>query len=84
MEKAAYQKLLSKFHIALGVVLAFAVFGMMSILLRPFTFSTNPMIAQAQACFAAIPISTTFWLAYHMFMIVLTDQMKQRKKSKEA
>jgi len=51
----------------------------MSFLLRPFTFSTDPVIAQLQACFTAIPISATFWFAYHMFMLVLIDQRKRNR-----
>lgn len=53
---------------------------MMSILLRPFTFSTDPVVAQLQACFTAIPISATFWFACNMFMIVLIDQRKRNQK----
>ncbi|MEM7790080.1 MAG: hypothetical protein AAF546_01650 [Verrucomicrobiota bacterium] len=80
MENAPYQKLLSKTQIGLGVVLSIGVFILMSILLRPFTFSPDPLVAQLQACFTAFPISTTFWFAINMFMIVLSDQLKQRKK----
>lgn len=80
MENAPYQKLLTKTHHALGLVLTIAVFIFMSIILRPFTFSPDPLIAQLQACFAAIPVSATFWLAANMFMIVLADQKKQRKE----
>jgi hypothetical protein len=80
MDNLAYQKLLNKFHIGLGVVLTLGFFVFMSFMLRPFTFSTDPLIAQLQACIAAVPISTTFWFAYHMFMIVLVDQRNQKKK----
>lgn len=81
MENAPYQKLLTKGHIALGATLTLGVFILMSCVLRQFTFSTDPAAAQLQACFAAIPISGTFWFACHMFMLVLIDQ---RKRSKEA
>ena len=81
MENAPYQKLLTKGHIALGSILTLGVFILMSILLRPFTFSTDPMVAQLQACFTAIPISATFWFACHMFMLVLLDQRKQKQNS---
>ena len=80
MENAPYQKLLTKGHIALGAILTLGVFAMMSVLLRPFTFSTDPVVAQLQACFTAIPISATFWFACNMFMIVLIDQRKQKQK----
>lgn len=83
MESPVYQKLLNKFHIGLGAVLTLVFFVFMSIMLTPFTFSTNPIIAQMQACFAAVPISATFWFAYHMFMIVLTDQRKQKRAGKK-
>ncbi|MFP4070328.1 MAG: hypothetical protein ACLFVC_09145 [Opitutales bacterium] len=79
MDNAPYQKLLGKGHIALGVVLSIGVFILMSILLRPFTFSPDPLIAQLQACFTAVPIATTFWLACNMFMLVLVDQRKQKR-----
>lgn len=79
MKSLPYQKLLSPIHLLLGVVLSFAVFGLMSVLLRPFTFSTDPLIAQLQACFTAVPITAVFWFAYHMFMIVLIDQLKNKK-----
>lgn len=81
MENAPYQKLLSKGLISLGVILTLGVFVMMSILLRPFTFSPDPMIAQLQACFTAIPISATFWFAVNMFMIVLVDQRKHKQSA---
>ena len=81
MENAPYQKLLTKGHIAFGTVLTLAVFGLMSYLLLPFTFSTDPTIAQLQACFTAIPISATFWFAFNMFMLVLLDQRRQKQKS---
>lgn len=79
MENAPYQKLLTKGHILLGLILTLVVFILMSYLLRPFTFSPDPLWAQAQACFTAIPITAVFWFAYHMFMIVLVDQRKQKK-----
>lgn len=82
MEPVPYQKLLSKTHIFIGVVLSLLVFILMSYLLRPFTFSQDTLIAQAQACFTAIPITAVFWFAYHMFMLVLVDQRKRNKKSK--
>ena len=81
MDIPAHQKLLNKFHIGLGAVLTLGFFVFMSAVLRPFTFSTDPLIAQLQACFAAVPISTTFWFAYHMFMIVLIDQRNYKKKA---
>ncbi|MGJ8639135.1 MAG: hypothetical protein ACSHYA_07045 [Opitutaceae bacterium] len=80
MEKAPYQKLLTKGHIALGIVLSIVVFILLSWLMRPFTFSPDPLIAQLQACFTAIPITAVFWFAYHMFMIVLIDQRKQKSE----
>ena len=80
MDIPTHQKLLNKFHIGLGAVLTLGIFVFMSVVLRPFTFSTDPLIAQLQACFAAVPISTTFWFACHMFMIVLVDQWNYKKK----
>ncbi len=82
MEHPTYQKLLTKAHLLLGAVLTLLVFIMMSYLLRPFTFSPDPLIAQAQACFTAIPITAVFWFAYHMFMVVLVDQKKQKQRAK--
>ncbi|HAZ00023.1 MAG TPA: hypothetical protein DCY38_04485 [Opitutae bacterium] len=79
MENAPYQKLLTKTHLLIGAVLTLLVFILMSYLLRPFTFSQDPLIAQAQACFTAVPITAVFWFAYHMFMVVLIDQKKQKK-----
>lgn len=79
MQPLAYQKLLTKGQIAFGVLSAVAVFILMSILLLPYTFSPDPLWAQVQASFAAIPIATTFWFAINMFMIVLMDQKKQKK-----
>lgn len=83
MAELQYQKLLSKTQIALGVLLSFGVFIFMSIILKPITFSPDPNIAQLQACFAAVPIATTFWFAINMFMLVLSDQIKQKKKETE-
>ncbi|WP_269525023.1 hypothetical protein [Coraliomargarita parva] len=79
MDKAPYQKLLSTGQIALGFILSFGMFLFMSFALRPFTYSPDPLVAQFQACIAAVPISTTFWLACNMFMIVLSDQKKQKR-----
>ena len=79
MNKRPYQKLLNKMHITIGIFLSICVFIAMSILLKPFTFSQDPQIQQIQACFAAIPIATTFWFACNMFMIVLIDQIKRKK-----
>jgi hypothetical protein len=81
MDNAPYQKLLTKGHIALGSILTLGVFILMSYLLLPFTFSTDPTVAQLQACFTAIPISATFWFACNMFLLVLIDQRKQKQKS---
>jgi amino acid permease len=78
MENAPYQKLLTPVHIIIGLVLTFLFFVMMSFLLVPFTFSTDPLIAQLQACLTAVPIAAVFWFAYHMFMLVLVDQKKQK------
>lgn len=84
MDNQAYKKLLNKFHIGLGAALTLVFFTFMSVVLRPFTFSADPLIAQMQACFAAVPISATFWFAYHMFVIVLVDQRNQKKKANKA
>lgn len=81
MENAPYQKLLTKKHLALGAALTLVVYVLMSWLLIPFTFSPNPVIALLQACFTAIPIAAVFWFSYHMFMVVLIDQMKQKEQS---
>jgi len=82
MENAPYQKLLSKGHLLLGAVLTFGFFILMSFLLMPFTFSPDPLIAQVQACFTAIPVTAVFWFAYHMFMLVLVDQRKRKNEAK--
>ena len=79
MDNIPYQKLLTPVHHIIGLVLAILVFVLMSILLVPFTFSTSTLIAQGQACLTAIPITTVFWFAYNMFMLVLLDQIKQKK-----
>ena len=81
MENAPYQKLLTKTHILIGAVLTLLVFILMSFLLVPFTFSPDPLIAQLQACLTAVPITAVFWFAYHMFMVVLIDQKKQKKSA---
>lgn len=81
MENAPYQKLLTKGHILIGVVLSLVVFVLMSWLLIPFTFSPDGKIALLQAAFTAIPITAVFWFAYHMFMLVLVDQRNQKKQS---
>ena len=82
MKVTAYQKLLGKKQIALGVILALLFYGFMCVQLVPYTFSVDPTVAQLQACFAAIPIATTFWFAVNMFMIVLSDQRRQKKEAK--
>ena len=83
MRQLQYQKLFGKTHIIVGIVLSIGVFIFMSILLKPYTFSADPKIAQLQACFAAVPIATTFWFACNMFMLVLLDQIKRSKKKPE-
>jgi hypothetical protein len=82
MENAPYQKLLTKTHLLIGAVLTLVFYIVMSYLLRPFTFSVDPLIAQAQACFTAVPIAAVFWFSYHMFMVVLIDQKNQKKEAK--
>ena len=82
MDNSVHQKLLNKFHIGLGVVLTLGFFIFMSFVLLPFTFSSDPLVAQLQACFAAVPVSATFWFAYHMFVVVLVDQRNQKKKDR--
>ena len=79
MDNTPYQKLLTPVHHIIGLILTFLVFILMSILLVPFTFSTNALIAQGQACLTATPITAVFWFAYNMFMVVLLDQKKQKK-----
>ncbi len=79
MDNTPYQKLLTPVHHIIGLILTFSVFILMSILLVPFTFSTSTLIAQGQACLTAVPITTVFWFAYNMFMLVLLDQKKQKK-----
>ena len=80
MRQLQYQKLLSKTQIMIGILLSIGVFILMSIILKPFTFSPDPTIAQIQACFAAVPVATTFWFACNMFMLVLSDQIKRKKE----
>ena len=82
MQEIVNQKLLSKVQIAIGVIAALGVFAFMSNFLLPYTFSEDKVVAQLQACLAATPIATTFWLAINMFMIVLSDQRKQKSASK--
>jgi len=79
MESRPDRKLLNRRHIGLGAALTAAVFVFFSVVLRPFTFAPEPWIAQLQASFTALPITGIFWLAYHMFMVVLIDQ-RQRKR----
>jgi len=81
MENAPYQKLLTPRHILLGLVLTFLFYVMMSIVLVPYTFSEDRLIAQLQACLTAMPIAAVFWFAYHMFMLVLVDQRKRKKEA---
>ena len=81
MEKVAYQKLLTKAHIGLGAVLTIVFYVVMTFLLVPFTFSPDPTVALMQAAFTAVPIATTFWFAYHMFMLVLVDQRKRKREA---
>ena len=91
MEKS-YQKLLNPVHHVIAnaheirvtlsdgaLTLGFYIF--MAIILRPFTFSPEPLIAQLQACFAAVPVAATFWFAIYMFLVVLMDQLKQRREN---
>jgi len=79
-QTSAYQKLLTPVHIGVGLVSSLGVFVFLSVILLPYTFSPDPLIAQLQACLAAVPIATTFWLSVNMFMIVLADQRKRREK----
>lgn len=81
MRDIVHQKLLSKGQIAFGILAALGVFAFMSNFLLPYTFSEDKLVAQFQACLAATPIATTFWFAINMFMIVLADQRKQKKKA---
>lgn len=80
MEKS-YQKLLNPVHHVIANVLTLGFYIFMAIILRPFTFSPEPLIAQLQACFAAVPVAATFWFATYMFLVVLMDQLKQRKEN---
>ena len=82
MQESVHQKLLSKAQIAFGVIAALGVFAFMSNFLLPYTFSEDKVIAQIQACLASTPIATTFWLAINMFMIVLSDQRRQKNPAK--
>ena len=84
MQQIAYQKLLSKGQIALGVIASIAMFVFMSVILLPYTFSPDPFWAQVQASVAAAPIATTFWFAINMFLIVFADQKKQKKASEQS
>ena len=77
MEESS-QKLLSPVHHLIANGLTFVFYASMAFILRPFTFSPDPFAAQVQACFAAVPVATTFWFASYMFLIVFTDQRKQR------
>ncbi len=78
MEKS-YQKLLGPLQHAIANALTLMFYVFMAIILRPFTFSPDPLIAQLQACFAAVPVAATFWFAIYMFLVVLMDQRKQRQ-----
>ena len=79
----SYQKLLNPIHHVIANALALGFYIFMAITLRPFTFSPDPMIAQLQACFAAVPVTATFWFATYMFLVVLMDQLKQRQGKAE-
>ena len=78
MEKS-YQKLLEPKHHVIANALTLGFYIFMAFYLRPFTFSADPLVAQLQAAFTAIPVAATFWFAIYMFLIVLTDQRKQRQ-----
>ncbi|MEO0510217.1 MAG: hypothetical protein AAF065_10200 [Verrucomicrobiota bacterium] len=82
MEKS-YQQLLKPVHHVIANALTLCFYGFMAFTLRPFTFSPDPLIAQAQACFAAFPVAATFWFAIYMFLVVLMDQLKQRAEKAE-
>ena len=61
----------------LGIVLSIGVFVFMSIILKPLPFPGSN-IAQLQGAHCCTD-SDNFWFAYNMFMLVLSDQIKQRK-----
>lgn len=75
----SYQKLLNPVHHLIANGLTFGFYAFMCVILRPYTFSPEPLIAQIQACFAAVPVAATFWFATYMFLVVLMDQLKQAK-----
>ena len=79
MERS-YQKLLTPVNHIVANVLTLVFYGFMAFALRPFTFSPDPLVAQAQAAFTAVPVAATFWFAIYMFLVVLKDQQKQRAK----
>jgi hypothetical protein len=77
MEKS-YQKLLTPKHHIIANASTVVFYLFMAFILRPFTFSPDPLIAQLQACFAAFPVAATWWFSIYMFLVVLMDQLKQR------
>jgi hypothetical protein len=60
--------------------LTFVWFAFFAYVLRPFVPSTQPLIVYTIAAFTACALTGVFFIAAHMFTLVLTEQRANNRK----
>lgn len=80
MSQDHYGEFIGKKFVGLSVVLALVFWACFTRILLPFVPAETPAWAYLWAGFTAICLTGVFFLAVHMFQLVLQEQRKARRE----
>lgn len=78
MSEDNYKAFIGKGFILLSIVLTLVVWGFLTYMLTPFTFTLDPFWMYFWSGFTALPIAGTFYVATHMFWLVAVENKRAK------
>lgn len=82
MSQDHYQEYIGKKFIGVSIILAFVFWAVFTRLLLPFVPVDDPMWAYFWSGFTALCLTGTFYIATHMFRLVLQEHRKAQRAPK--
>jgi len=79
MAQDHYNEFISKGFIGLSLILSLIFWGVFTWLLVPFVPAETPVYQYGLAAFTAASLTGVFYVATHMFQLVLQEQRKARQ-----
>lgn len=80
MAQDHYNEFISKRFVGLSILLSLVFWGVFTWLLIPFVPAETPLYQYGFAAFTAACLTGVFYVATHMFQLVLQEQRKARRE----